>query len=227
VTAYQQILNDIEGFRLEHNLSSGWRFLYTSQVTFTENNGLLILGLNPGGDPKIYQDPIPSKETGNAYITEKWKSRLQSKFNVLMREVAAKTDFDYDALMHYSCTSNLLPFRSKRWSDLQDIPEILDFGRYIWSKALMHIRPTSIICIGKTATESMLSLYRPNCDSYEVITAKKGRQSVILYAIDDVKIIQIPHLANPFAFCDDPTLVQLVANGLQDLPAKHQIQYLS
>jgi hypothetical protein len=221
LTPFQQLVRTIHSTQKLYEFPKGWRFLYTPQQTLTQNNGLLILGLNPGGDPHEY-DPIESVEEGNAFLVEDWNSNFQKKVGQLMMRVAEAIDIDFEDLMNHSCTSNLIPFRSKNWESLHRKDMLLIFAKHFWSIALLEIKPKVILCMGENVSKVIRDLYYPGCETFEIETEKEGRQRVTLTKIDEVNIITIPHLAHWASYCDDTKLVKLVVKGMQNLPAAQE-----
>ena len=67
---FASLVDEIEAAysRLEHTL--GWRFLYTSDRTFSPETQIALVPLNPGG--KVREPPKPSVEAGNAFWSERW-----------------------------------------------------------------------------------------------------------------------------------------------------------
>ena len=48
------------------DVNLGWRFLYSPKSTLSDNTGVAIIGLNPGGSER--EPPLPSVESGNAWL---------------------------------------------------------------------------------------------------------------------------------------------------------------
>jgi len=142
----------------------GWRFLYTPKDTLMYPNGLMFLGLNPGGHGSA-ENTVESVENGNAYRVEYWKDQSKKLLNPLQKQVQAFFDLlaqsrlgerashDSKRLMDETLTSNFCPFRSPSWAKFRP-KEARDaavaFSTDLWTEIIPKIKPRLILCMGST-----------------------------------------------------------------------------
>lgn len=142
-----------------------WRFSYGLKETFYDNNGILLIGLNPGGGQESRTDILPSFEEGNAYIFEEWgyapgKNPLQKQVVTLFTEIADKINSDHVELMNNSFTSNIIPFRSPNLETLPHKKEVVHFSTNMWHELSNIVNPNLIITIGNSSSCSAYSILK-------------------------------------------------------------------
>jgi hypothetical protein len=140
----------------------GWRFLYTPANTLMRPNGLMFLGLNPGG---CGSSVVRTVEEGNAYRVEYWKNEPKKLPNSLQNQVRAffqllaqsqlgeRASHDCKRLMDETLTSNFCPFRSPSWTEFRPKKArvaAIDFSIMLWAEIIPEVRPRVIFCMGAT-----------------------------------------------------------------------------
>lgn len=187
-------------YKSNKNLKFGWRFLYGPKSTLKTNNGMLILGLNPGGSE--FQI-IASVESGNAYLREieEWPTQLQNQMRLLFEQIDKN---NWRSFLNKTLTSNFIPFRSPDFQSLPDKNYCLNFSENLWGKILQEIILKTIICIGN----GKFSSYRLIKDllskqDWVVIQEEKIplwanftlKLSTITKNANTISIIGLPHLS--------------------------------
>lgn len=208
---FEYFTNQIEKkYRNLLGLKWGWRFSYGPKETFYNNNGILLIGLNPGGGQESRTDILPSFEKGNAYLFEEWgyapgKNPLQRQVITLFKGVADRISSDYVELMNHSFTSNIIPFRSPRLERLPHKKEIVLFSKNLWDELSDIVNPNVVITIGNSSTCSAYSILREiyskkgfeideeeipiNWGNYKTYAAKLRKDE------KEITIVGLPHLS--------------------------------
>lgn len=110
----------------------GYRFLYCPRENLWEHNGVLLLGLNPGGRQVGRSLEVAE---GLAYRVETWEGQQEpGKANIqqqVMRLLSALTPDPERTLC-----SNLVFFRSPDWKTLRDRKEVVEFCAGLWTEIL-------------------------------------------------------------------------------------------
>lgn len=208
--------------RLGHTL--GWRFLATSAETLSPDTSLAFVGLNPGG--RVYEPPVASVETGNAYRIERWGARggpnaLQVQVGRLYAQLAAKLDEPPERLMDATLTANFCPFRSPSWESLVNPADSVAFSRALWTDLLSIARPRAVVCLGgETASQLGAVLQRRGMTLSRPVKscpAAWGAVTVGLAPYQDSNgqtlLVRLPHLSRFGIFGRDksqPAIDQLI-----------------
>jgi len=134
----------------------GWRFLVTSEKTMEQNNGILFLTLNPGGDVERKDHSSASCEKGAAYFTENWsgalpgESVLQKQVQYLFKEIADRIkENDFRKVLENSLCAYFIPFRSRNIKSLKGKKETEEFAKRIWKEILKELQFKVIMCIDR------------------------------------------------------------------------------
>jgi|GEM_PF-5328781 len=156
VLLHSTILNisaETEAFRRDDPNISGYRFLYSSKESFSVNCGLMLAGINPGHEDDM-SDRGFTADGRNAYRTEAWKGpKFQPQMVHFMRALFRDLrvpDVEFEKYFDSTLTSNLTPFRSRRFKNLspESQQRAITFGVTLWSTVLPDLGIRAIICCG-------------------------------------------------------------------------------
>lgn len=200
----------IEAIRKEYertNYGCGWRFLYTPAPTIACPNGLMWLGINPGGSEYSVE---PSVEEGSAYRVEieKWGgngSALQKQVQQFYYMLAASSLGNGSSsinLQDQTFNSNFCPFRSPSWSALPHKKEAIAFSCHLWRQILAVVRPRVLFCMGTKPLpylrNVLLSLGARSFGQQWLPTGWGSMRFVLEQFNDDgivTIVVRIPHLS--------------------------------
>ncbi len=210
--------------------SLGWRFLYSPRRTYRKDVDLLLLGTNPGG--RVFEDSIPSVETGNAYRTEPWDcgrlNRLQRQVCYLFEQMSPICSLSADQLMDDTLTANFCPFRSSSWSSLHAREDSLIFSRDLWRGIMTFTRPKIIISIGHLPYHETYSLFRGmSFDESSNERIPTGWGSIMIHSAvltreeSSVLLLGLPHLSRFSIFGRDDS--SIFANPLGQMIKKQLV----
>lgn len=218
------IENEINNIYSKGQYSLGWRLLNTKKIRLKENNGVVLITLNPGigkGNYKNHDYNI-SNENGNSLIHENWISPIKDQLLFLLKclweNESSKNsfnDFVDNILQGY-----FIPFRSCSISELAKDNSILSLSMSIWnciiSDNIDKIR--TINCIGKNIPYRNIITIIENMNG-ELISANDydtgwGNITVSIskYIMRNRRIISIigfPHLAQFKLFGREISKVQM------------------
>ena len=131
-----------------------FRLLYSSPETFSPPGGIMLLGTNPGGDSSSAERHHPDlpflSETYSAYVHDSWgdfptgQHPMQRAARSVARAVAGNGPRG-DRLLKSSPSGNLIPFRSKKPTDLPDIAE--EYGLEFGWQLMTIARPRVLILL--------------------------------------------------------------------------------
>lgn len=212
-------------YRAQGNLDLGWRFLYSPKATLTQNTGVAIIGLNPGGDR--FSPPLPSVEKGNAWLAsvESWPSRnTQPYFATFFRSVLAHRGINEIAPFLNRClTSNLVPFRTRNAAELP--LWALTWGTEFWRRhAAVLLTQRIIVAIGndsstKSPYSRLQSLFAR--DMSELVEAGEMaagwgtlavRYATYRHDLGETTLIGVPHFSR--FETRDPNTIKWIASKL-------------
>lgn len=166
---FEELIQDIKTEAAGNANDIGWRFLLTSKNTLEQNNGILLVSLNPGGDREQPDHPSESCEAGSAYLAESWKSKapgtnkLQVQIQHLFREIATRIGVDdYKAVLESSVCGHFIPFRSPSFEILKDKNRTIAFSIQLWKKLLTKKEFRLIICIDKNSYRTFSEILADN-----------------------------------------------------------------
>ena len=153
----------IEAAYANFGYTLGWEFLYGPASTLACPNGLMLMGINPGGDRyKVTQ----TVEAGNDYLIGRWSKDgtiLQSQV-LRFFEVLAASSLGRGAtareLLNATLTTNFCPFVSPTWKDLPNRAKAVAFSNRLWSDLLGQTSPKVIICMGRVPFPYLESILR-------------------------------------------------------------------
>jgi len=130
-----------------------------------QNNGILFLTLNPGGDVERKDHSSASCEKGAAYFTEKWgdnlpgESVLQKQVQYLFKEIAERIkENDYRKVLENSLCAYFIPFRSRDIKSLKGKKETVEFAISIWKEILKELQFKVIMCIDRETYKHVKSI---------------------------------------------------------------------
>lgn len=127
-------------FQASNETPLGFKLLYCPAQNLVQHNGLLVLGLNPGGGPHDEQLDEPD---GISYEVGRWarenpgKARLQEQGMTLLRHLRPTT-------FRNSVVSNVCVFRSAQWTRLETY-RYEAFVKEFWEPALRAIEPFRLV----------------------------------------------------------------------------------
>lgn len=149
---FSSAVDRIEAAYERLGMELGWRFLYTPASTLSCPNGVMLVGLNPGGDE---HGVTPSVEEGNAYLVEDWpgdgaslQDQIHQFFAALHQAGAASGKTPREAL-HGTLTTNYCPFRAPTWGELPRKEGAKRFSNRFWRWLLPKIEPDLVLCMGR------------------------------------------------------------------------------
>jgi hypothetical protein len=141
-------------------LSRSGKIFYSGSVAFTAPAPLYVLGLNPGGDPREHEaetieshaDAVWEKLPADwsAYRDESWKGASAGSHGMQPRVLHLFAGLGLSP-GHVPC-SNLVFVRSRREGNLkQEMQNLADLCWPFHALAIQQLRPSAILCFGKTA----------------------------------------------------------------------------
>lgn len=145
------------------HLTLGWRFLYSPAATIKHGNGLVFLGVNPGGDKYAVRE---TQEEGNSYLVEKWGrggTLLQGQVRGLFDAFAAAglgSAGSGEELLTATLTSNFCPYRSPTWKALPQKEGAKRVSRELWKTVFGAVRPRLVLCMGKIPFQQVSTILR-------------------------------------------------------------------
>lgn len=125
----------------------GFVFCIVLKIRLEVNNGILVLGLNPGGDKASESLEAPN---GLAYQLESWgngkylasESPIQKQILLLLSRLSFEPEM--------TLASNLVFYRSPKWKDLVNPNESIKSCIEIWRSILSSVTDIKkVIYIGK------------------------------------------------------------------------------
>ena len=129
----------------------GWRFLYCPKSRIANNNGLLILGINPGAvydDDKRYAPYCEENEY--SYQWDKGcNDNIQRNIEILFKKISKMCGKSSKDIVDGSLTSNFIPFRSKGIDELPKKRKCVEFSLKLWTEIIEKNNFTVLICVGK------------------------------------------------------------------------------
>ncbi len=183
-----------------------WHFLYSPFSTFSCPNGLMFLGLNPGGGES---DCEGSVERGNDYVHGNWgkgnglvlQKQVKRLFDLLAKSYCETPTSGID-LLEKTLTSNLCPFPSKSWEDLGRKKETIEYSKKLWKMVLSEVMPRIIICMGDVSyhgiRDVLCEIYGKDGKRTKMPTGY-GKQVFKIRRFDaggkSCTLVKIPHLS--------------------------------
>jgi hypothetical protein len=144
---FKQLCELVDVAYINSGNTLGYRFLYCPQECLSTNNGILLLGLNPGGHQK--EKNILDVSKSLAYETEAWagnaigQSPLQKQVMLLLNSITEQAN--------QTLASNIVFFRSRDWSRLKNKTTSIKSCMKIWRSIISNTpRLKSVLYIGKT-----------------------------------------------------------------------------
>ena len=129
------------------------------------NNGILLITLNPGGTEIQPDQSVESCEEGCTYLWESWKgkepgnSRLQAQIQTLFKEIACRIGVeDYKAVLESSVCGHCIPFRSPSFKSLKDVRRTINFSNHLWTKLLSRLAFQVIFCIDRITYKNIVAI---------------------------------------------------------------------
>ena len=150
-----------------------------------------FLGLNPGGRFAQGDHPDFAPIEGSTYVTESWggaapgESPLQRQVRGLFRKLDVAP---VDVL-----AGNLVPFRSRDWSQLKSKTTALDFGHSLWTRILARARPHLIIGMGGLVTEALVRMFGLGVACR--VSLGWGRVTGRWWKSEELEVVGLPHLS--------------------------------
>lgn len=191
------------------------KVFYSPQTTLFDAK-YILMGYNPGGDPKYFRtetieadlDKWQLKE-GNDYWSENWGRDKPSRLQTSVRCLFKSLDIDKSDIF----TSNLNFVRSRSIQELKKEPKVVDACAGIWRKFLSKCPARRILCIGVETGADFKELLGATESRSDSIPTRHGRVKAYLLtlAIGDNEYLMavLPHLSR-FAVQDDPKLISAI-----------------
>ena len=210
---FQDTVDEIKNFYLEHEYQLGWRFLTCSKTVLKSNPKIAFITLNPGGSRARGDHPSASCEKGSPYLDESWKDRkpgespLQKQIQAMFGKIHEKTNYQGSTrkLIESTLSSNFIPFRSPSLNELKHKKEAFDFAENVWLKILKTVQPKLFVCIEKEAAKRLRKIIKIAYDLPESRSCKlpTGWSNRTNYTADifefgnnaEVKLLRLPHLS--------------------------------
>jgi len=176
----------------------GVRFLYGPASSLNYPNGVVLLGINPGGEEDL-SDRLSTAQTG--YYSEIWtdgdyRSRV---CNFMEKCFSLAGIVNWKAAWDRCVTSNLIPFRSTSLSKLTSQAHCVTFGRQLWGDIFAEIEPRAIIAFGGEPRRSVLKILGETGANPRLLRRYEARSPAGLFAFDCVhgegRALLIPHYA--------------------------------
>lgn len=166
--------------------ATGWRLLYSSAEVL-KGADVAFIGLNPGGVASDDSDGEFALPHGSAYRDETWpsSSRLQEQVLALFERLQVAPE----AVL----AGNLVPFRSRSWSDLERRAEALMFGEDLWTRIFRHVAPSVVVTMGGEANHAVARIL--NVEDAETFPVGWGRIKATRGKFSGGTWIGLPHLS--------------------------------
>lgn len=208
---FQDTVDQIENFYLEHGYKFGWRFLTCSKTVLKRNPKIAFITLNPGGTKRRDDHSSASCENGNPIYDESWKNKnpgesvLQKQIQKMFGKIREKTNYPGSTrtLIESTLCGYFVPFRSRRLKSLEYEKEAFDFGEKIWGEILETVRPRLFICINKETAERIRKIIAttyalPESKSYKPQTGWGDYTADIVEFGNnaEAKLLRLPHLSS-------------------------------
>ena len=182
----------------------------------------VLIGVNPGGDPKRpdtttgpgYMDFLESSEPLNSFLNECWNGREPGKANM---QVGIANVFEslygvsgWEAALRSTATFNVCPLRTR---NADDIPNDVWEASVKWCvELLIELRPSTIVCfavLDKKGCPALRSPWHVIEESFRVdvgfredVTRAGSTWPAFVYAgrirggeLDDCEVMGIPHIS--------------------------------
>lgn len=196
----------------------GWRFLYCPKSKITDNNGLLILGLNPGAGYEKDKKCLPyCEENEYSYQWDKGcNDNIQRNIESLFKKISKKYGKSSKDIVDGSLTSNLIPFRSKDIEELANLKlkkECFGFSRELWTDIIEKNDFKVIICLGNSESGSSYSNVKDILEKRHgdfdtnKISIKWGENTIKYCEVpcenNRILLVGLPHFSH-FSFIERP-----------------------
>lgn len=170
----------VEGYKL---LYCPWKLLEESKTVF--------LSLNPGRVPDEFEKKAISEERGNSYSIELKQSvsPLNEQFIKLFQLI--------DTPIEQVLTGAYVPFRSNRWSDLNELQKLsaLQFASNFWTPVVL--RSELVVCCGRLVFQEVAKSVEPFIHSSQSYPSGWGKTLLQVITLDTgVRILGTPHLSS-------------------------------
>lgn len=207
---FQDTVEQIKSFYLEHEYQLGWRFLTCSKTVLKSNPRVAFITLNPGGSRIRHDHPSPSCEEGSPYLDESWggkkpgESKLQIQIQEMFGKICEKVNHagSKREFIEATLSGHFVPFRSPNLDGLKHKEEAFDFGEKIWQKILENIRPKLFICIEQETSKRLRKVIKIAYDLPESKSRKLqtgwGNYTADIFEFgnnSEVKLLRLPHLS--------------------------------
>ena len=158
---WDEILAETRALQREAPDVLGARFLYSPQSTLEQNNGLLVVGMNPGREEDMTDRPYPP-DGKNAFLTERWTgSSYQSTVVEFLEFIAFELDLGVgEEPFQNTLMSNYLPFRTRSYDALSAgvRARAERFADALWRRILRAANIRAIVAMGAPASAAFRRL---------------------------------------------------------------------
>lgn len=207
---FQDIVDQIEKFYLEHDYELGWRFLTCSKTVLKNNPKIAFITLNPAGSTIPDDHPLASCEEGSPYLDESWdgekpgESKLQIQIQKMFGKIHEKVDYPGSKreFIEATLSGQFIPFRSPNLDGLKHKKEAFDFGERIWSEVLTSVKPRLFVCINTETAKRLRKIIKIAYDLPESKLCKLwigwGNYTADIVEFgnnSEVKLLRLPHLS--------------------------------
>jgi hypothetical protein len=151
--------------RLGHAM--GWRFLLGPRATLSPRTRIALLSSNPAGTGNPLKHPSASRETGSAYLDERWpghapgdaplQRQIQGLCSALQHALGDQTPMR-TFMAQRLLAAHFVPFRSPDFASLPRRQESVQFARQLWGGVLTAWQPRLIITLDRETFDCISAL---------------------------------------------------------------------
>lgn len=219
------MIDDLATLVPEELLDQSGSVFYSGRNAFAKQADLYILGLNPGGDPKVQAEQTVGWHTKqvlahnphnwSAYKDDKWGDAEPGTCGMQPRVLHLLRQANLDPRM--TPASNVVFVRSRRESTLGGFNQLADLCWPFHNAVIRRLKPRVILCFGKTAGGYVTKKLGATIERNSFIEKNKRRWRSVAYEGDSCPIIVVathPSIAKWSNPASDPS--DLVIDALAD-----------
>lgn len=165
----------------------GWRFLYNGSSTLACPNGVIFLGLHPGGTEADFErDGFAVPEAECAWLDEAW---AQTPKNSRLPKVFEELEID----LRSTLAANFIPFRSPRLQLLPNKQRAIEFCKELWQDIVGNVKPRLILTMGRESFEA--TSFLPSWTELPPIPAGHADWRYRFANANGISIFNMPNIA--------------------------------